>query len=62
MPIYVYSCEKCGNKFDLLQKMSEREAPICVTCNVVMKNVLFAPIAIFKGCCWAKDGYSSVKK
>jgi putative FmdB family regulatory protein len=35
MPTYSYRCEKCGEKFDRIETMSEHEAakPQCPTCG-----------------------------
>jgi putative FmdB family regulatory protein len=34
MPIYQYTCEACGNEFELLRRMGDMElATICPKCN-----------------------------
>ncbi len=34
MPIYVYECRECGQRFESLRSMSRRtEAPPCPTCD-----------------------------
>ena len=33
MPIYEYSCMKCGDRFEKLQKDSTTQTPDCPTCK-----------------------------
>lgn len=62
MPTYEYKCNVCQQNVELVQKMSEKVAPTCETCNVVMEPQLAASAFQLKGDGWAKDGYSSKRK
>ncbi len=43
MPIYEYKCVKCGNKFELLQKMDEGNNDItCPKCGTSKPKKLFS--------------------
>ena len=43
MPIYEYKCKKCGNKFELLQKMNESNKNItCPECGASQAEKLFS--------------------
>lgn len=34
MPLYEYSCQSCGSKFDAIRSMKDADAPVpCVHCN-----------------------------
>ncbi|MFA6078650.1 MAG: FmdB family zinc ribbon protein [Candidatus Omnitrophota bacterium] len=33
MPTYDYECEKCGNKFEIFQKMSDKPEGECPKCK-----------------------------
>ena len=49
MPIYEYRCEKCGDSFDVLQRMSDDPLVTCEKCGGTLRKVLH-PVAIhFKG-------------
>lgn len=51
MPTYEYECEKCGNRFEVFQKMSEEPLKLCSNCNELsLRRVFSAGVAInFKG-------------
>ncbi len=33
MPIYEYACNKCGYKFEEMQKLSDKPLTLCPKCN-----------------------------
>ena len=33
MPTYAYQCEKCGNRFEVVQHISSRKKPACPKCK-----------------------------
>lgn len=59
MPTYVYLCNCCGHKQEIIRKISEMEArPDCEKCKEgPMERVISAATFILKGSGWAKDGY-----
>lgn len=44
MPIYVYRCSYCGEEWDFLRPVSEREVPAeCKACGCPAEFILSAP-------------------
>jgi len=56
MPLYVFKCEKCGDKIELLMPYGG-PTPSCETCSVEMKKQIAATNFSLKGAGWAKDNY-----
>ena len=43
MPIYEYTCEDCGHRFDAIRRLQERELPCtCPRCAGTRSRVLFS--------------------
>ena len=50
VPTYEYSCDSCGNDFEVFQKMSDEPVRACPKCGQAVRRVLSAGIGIsFKG-------------
>jgi putative FmdB family regulatory protein len=50
MPIYEYECEACGNRFELIQRLSDEPIVICPRCGEPKVHKLMSSPAIqFKG-------------
>ena len=50
MPIYEYECEACGNRFELIQRLSDEPVVICPGCGEPKVHKLMSSPAIqFKG-------------
>jgi putative FmdB family regulatory protein len=50
MPTYEYRCNKCGGKFDLFQKMSDRPIDSCPFCKGNVSRLIGPGMGIiFKG-------------
>lgn len=64
MPIYEYSCEKCGTKIDVLQKMDDPAPARCEKCNTEgsMSRLVSRTSFVLKGGGWYSDLYGSSKK
>ena len=61
MPIYVYECSSCGNRFEYTQSISDPPKTVCESCSGRLEKVI-VPIAFhLKGGGWYKDLYSSNK-
>ncbi len=58
MPIYEYSCEKCGEEVEYIQRLHDKPFTICPKCGqpTLTKKVSVTNFAL-KGGGWAKDGY-----
>jgi len=67
MPIYEYECEKCGNRFEKIQKFSDPPVETCPKCGGPVHKLQSAPSFQFKGTGWyvtdyAKSGKSEPKE
>ena len=67
MPIYEYECEKCGNRFEEIQKFSDPPIEKCPKCGGPVHKAQSAPAFQFKGTGWyvtdyAKSGKSDTKE
>jgi putative FmdB family regulatory protein len=50
MPIYEYECEACGNRFELIQRLSDDPVVVCPKCGQPKVHKLMSSPAIqFKG-------------
>ena len=49
MPTYGYKCKKCANKFDVIQKMSDKPVTDCPECGGPVHRVFHPVGIIFKG-------------
>ncbi|MFW2403912.1 MAG: FmdB family zinc ribbon protein, partial [Gammaproteobacteria bacterium] len=53
MPIFSYQCERCGHRFDELQKLNDAPLADCPECGVAgLKKLLSAPSFHLKGGGW----------
>lgn len=60
MPIYPYECtkEKCGHRFEKLQKLSDAHIKRCPQCKAKTKRVMGISSFALKGQGWYRDGYT----
>ena len=62
MPIYEYSCDTCGEKFEKLLRPSQinEYSPDCPKCNSKeVKKLISKSSFTLKGGGWASEGYGS---
>ena len=52
MPIYSYQCDKCGTRFDRLQKFSDKPLTRCPECSGHVKRLIQPAGIVFKGSGW----------
>jgi len=62
MPLYEYSCPRCGEKREVLVRSAEAaEEPVCAVCGVAMVKE-WAPVAAHTkssgGCAPSRGGFS----
>ena len=57
MPIYEYECEKCGHRFEKIQKFSDALLDACDKCGGPLHKVQSAPAFQFKGTGWYVTDY-----
>ena len=58
MPIYEYECEKCGNRFEEIQKFSDPPVETCPKCGGRVHKAQSAPAFQFKGTGWYVTDYA----
>lgn len=49
MPNYEYECEKCGNTFEVLQKMSDEPIKTCPKCGGAVHRLIASFGVSFRG-------------
>ena len=59
MPLYEYQCTKCGERTEIIQKMSDPPYTHCPKCGGEMKKLLSPPAIQFKGSGFYKTDYAS---
>lgn len=62
MPIYEYECETCDDRFELIQKFSDKPIKKCPKCGGAVHKVLSAPALVFKGTGWYVTDYASPER
>jgi putative FmdB family regulatory protein len=59
MPLYEYACRKCGERVEVIQRMSEAPPAHCPKCGGDMKKMASSPAIQFKGSGFYKTDYAS---
>ena len=59
MPLYEYQCNVCGERTEVIQKISDPPHSHCPKCGGEMKKLMSAPAIQFKGSGWYKTDYAS---
>jgi len=49
VPTYGYRCEKCGNEYDVWQRMSDEPGAACPSCGGEGRRLFFPAGIVFKG-------------
>ena len=62
MPLYEYQCQACGERVEVIQKLSDPPYAHCPKCSGDMKKLVSAPAIQFKGSGFYKTDYSSSPK
>jgi putative FmdB family regulatory protein len=58
MPLYEYQCQKCGHRFEKIQKFSDKPITKCPECGGKVEQLLSAPAVQFKGSGWYVTDYA----
>lgn len=61
MPLYEYQCTKCGERMEILQRVSDPPYDHCPKCGGGMKKLISSPAIQFKGSGFYKTDYASSK-
>jgi putative FmdB family regulatory protein len=59
MPLYEYQCEKCGHRFEKIQKFSDRMVKKCPQCGGKVEQMISSPAFQFKGSGWYVTDYAN---
>lgn len=59
MPLYEYQCTQCGERTEILQKISDPPYTHCPKCGGAVKKLLSSPAIQFKGSGFYKTDYAS---
>jgi putative FmdB family regulatory protein len=59
VPLYEYQCEKCGQRVEVIQRVSDKPYSHCPKCGGDMKKLFSAPAIQFKGSGFYKTDYPS---
>jgi putative FmdB family regulatory protein len=58
MPLYEYECERCGARFEVIQRFSDPAIEACRTCGGPVHKLISAPAIQFKGTGWYITDYA----
>lgn len=61
MPLYEYQCTQCGERSEILQKISDPPYAHCPKCGGDVKKLHSSPAIQFKGSGFYKTDYASKK-
>jgi putative FmdB family regulatory protein len=61
MPLHEYQCAQCGERVEILQKISDPPYSHCPKCGAEMKKLISSPAIQFKGSGFYKTDYASPK-
>ncbi len=59
MPLYEYQCEKCGHRFEKIERTSASTTKKCPKCGGKAERLLAAPAFQFKGTGWYVTDYAA---
>ena len=58
MPLYEYNCQRCGEKFEVIQKFSDEPLTIHDGCGGPVVRLISPPALQFKGTGWYVTDYA----
>jgi putative FmdB family regulatory protein len=58
MPIYEYSCHRCGRRFEVRQKFADEPLKVHEECGGEAERLISAPMLHFKGTGWYVTDYA----
>jgi putative FmdB family regulatory protein len=58
MPLYEYACDKCGNRFEVMQKFADEPLSTHEACGGAVHRLISAPALQFKGSGWYVNDYA----
>ena len=61
MPLYEYQCQRCSERIEIIQKMTDPPYSHCPKCGGDMRKLLSSPAIQFKGSGFYKTDYAGSK-
>lgn len=58
MPLYEYACQKCGDKFEVMQKFTDEPLTTHEKCGGPLQRLISPPALQFKGTGWYITDYA----
>lgn len=58
MPLYEYECDRCGHRFEAIQKFSDPLIETCPRCEGPVRKLMASPAFQFKGSGWYITDYA----
>jgi putative FmdB family regulatory protein len=58
LPLYEYRCDRCGHRFEKIQKFDAEPETACPKCGGELRRPLTAPALQFKGAGWYVNDYA----
>lgn len=58
MPIYEYVCGRCGDRLEVLQRMTDKALVRCKKCGGRLEKLISASSFVFKGSGWYVTDYA----
>jgi putative FmdB family regulatory protein len=62
MPIYEYKCTKCGDQFEVNQRMSDDQLTKCESCGGKLNKLISNTSFVLKGSGWYVTDYPSSER
>ena len=62
MPLYEYACQKCGERLEVIQKLSDPPYTHCPKCSGELRKLISSPAIQFKGSGFYKTDYATPSK
>ena len=59
MPLYEYACQSCGDRVEIIQKISDPPYSHCPKCGGEMRKLISSPAIQFKGSGFYKTDYAA---
>jgi putative FmdB family regulatory protein len=59
MPIYEYTCQKCGRNLEVMQKMSDKPLTRCPECKGKLEKIFSQTSFQLKGSGWYVSDYAN---
>lgn len=62
MPVYEYQCTTCGEKFEVMQRISDAPISVCRSCGGGVRKLITNTSFVLKGSGWYVTDYPSADR